>query len=373
MSSTLNPRPGMTVLLVGTKRGLFLVSSTDRREWEIIPTSLGATAYGGGRIFYAALDQRTTTPRLFAADNGDFFGSFLRYSDDFGQTWQEPEQGIKFAEGSGQKLTNIWTVVPGRANEPGVVYAGTDPASLWVSRDSGVTWTLNDGLATHPTREQWQPGAGGLCLHTIIPDYSDAARMWVGISAVGCLRTVDGGNSWSFANKGTRADFSPDKFPEFGQCLHRMVQHPTQPDRLYQQNHCGVYTTTNAGDEWVDVRANLPSDFGFPIALDSHHPDTFYVVVEGEARTNIGEQFIVYRTDDVGKTWTSLTNGLPAGPGVRLGVLRHGMCSDSHDPCGVYVGTNTGQLFASNDRGDSWNLIADYLPTIFSVNAVVLE
>lgn len=360
------------MLLVGTKRGLFLLTSTDRREWEVVPTSLGATAYGGGRVFYAALDQRTATPRLFAADNGDFFGSFLRYSDDFGQTWHEPEQGIKFAEESGKKLTNIWTITPAGADQPNVVYAGVDPASLWVSRDGGVTWAINEGLANHPTNDQWQPGAGGLCLHTIIPDYSNPERMWVGISAVGCMRTTDGGASWTFANRGTRADFAPEKYPEFGQCLHRMIQHPTQPDTLYQQNHCGVYRTSSAGDQWEDVRGTLPSDFGFPIALDPHHPDTFYVVVESDARNNIGEQFTVYRTQDAGDHWEALTEGLPSGPGVRLGVLRHGMSNDTHDPCGLYVGTNTGQVFASQDRGDSWRLIADYLPTIYSVNAVVL-
>jgi hypothetical protein len=196
--------------------------------------------------------------------------------------------------------------------------------------------------------------------------------MWLGISAAGCLRSEDGGGSWTFANKGTRADFQPEKYPEFGQCLHRMVQHPTQPDVLYQQNHCGVYKTANAGDEWVDLRSNLPSDFGFPIALDPRHPETFYVIVENEARANFGNQFTIYRTQDAGERWEALTNGLPAGANVRLGVLRHGMCSDSHDPCGIYVGTNTGQLFASTDRGDSWSLIADYLPTIYSVTAAVL-
>jgi hypothetical protein len=363
----------MTVLMVGTKRGLFLMTSEDRLQWEIVPTALGATAYGGGRIFFAALDQRGTTPRLFAADNGDFFGSFLRYSDDFGQTWHEPERGIQFPEESGKKLVNIWTVVPGRASQPGVVYAGVDPADLWISEDGGVTWDLNEALANHPTREQWNPGAGGLCLHTIIPDYADPTRMWLGISAVGCLRSEDGGHSWTFANKGTRADFQPEKYPEFGQCLHRMVQHPTQPEVLYQQNHCGVYKTANAGDEWEDLKANLPGDFGFPIALDPHHPDTFYVVVENEARANYGDQFTIYRTQNAGAEWEALTEGLPAGPGVRLGVLRHGMCNDSHDPCGVYVGTNTGQLFASADRGDSWRLIADYLPSIYSVTATVIE
>ena len=359
--------PGTLLLMVGTKRGLFLLTSRDRKTWEVEATTLK-----GHRVFYATLDQRSGH-RLFAADNGDFFGTFLRYSDDFGSTWHEPEQGIQFPEDSQQKLENIWVIEPGRPNEPGTVYAGVDPASLWVSTDSGMHWELNAGLANHPTRESWSPGAGGLCLHSIVADPSNASRMWVGISAVGCMRTDDGGQSWVFANKNTRADFLPDKYPEFGQCIHRLVQHPTQPDVLYQQNHCGVYKTTNAGEEWTDIQQNLPSQFGFPIALDVHHPETVFVVVEDPlARHNLDRQFTVYRTQDAGQSWHPLTEGLPGGPGVRLGVLRHAMCADTHDPCGIYVGTNTGQLFASQDRGNSWRLIADFLPSIYSVTATIL-
>jgi hypothetical protein len=357
-------------VFAGTKRGLFVLSSRDREHWTCEPSALK-----GNRVYWAALDQRDSTkgPRLFATDNGDFFGTFLRYSDDFGQTWQEAERGIQFPENTDRKLNNIWTIVPGRASEPDTVYAGIDPASLWVSRDRGVTWELNTALESHPTREHWNPGAGGLCLHTIIPDPSNAARMWIGISAVGCMRTDDGGRSWVFANKGTRADFMPEKYPEWGQCIHRLVQHPTQPNVLYQQNHCGIYKTTNAGDEWTDIQGTLPSDFGFPIALDTHHPDTVFVIVEDQfGRNNVGQQFTVYRTRDGGGSWKALTEGLPGGPGVRLGVLRHGMSTDAHDPCGVYVGTNTGQLFASRDGGDSWNLIADFLPPIFGVTTAVI-
>jgi hypothetical protein len=364
--STTYPQ-GTIVVLVGTKRGLFVLSSQDRTRWDITPPTLK-----GRRIFHAILDQRNGQ-RLFAAENGDFFGSFLRYSDDFGVTWHEPQRGIQFPEGSREKLTNIWVIEPGRANEPGVIYAGIDPASLWVSADSGVTWELNAALANHPTRERWEPGAGGLCLHTIVPDPSDSARMWIGISAVGCLRTDDGGQSWVFANKNVRAGFLPDPYPEFGQCIHRFVQHPDQPDVLYQQNHCGIYKSTNAGDDWIDIQHNLPSEFGFPIALDVHHPDTLFVVVEDpESRNNIGQHFSVYRTQDAGERWEPSTEGLPAGPGVMLGVLRHAMCADTQDPCGVYVGTNTGQLFASNNRGDSWQLIADFLPPIYSVTTAVI-
>ena len=353
-----------TVLCVGTKRGLFLISSRDRVTWNIEPVSLK-----GKRIFHAILDQRNGQ-RLFAAENGDFFGSFIRYSDDFGQTWQEPERGIQFPQNGSLKLKNIWVIEPGRSSEPDLVYAGVDPASLWISADSGQTWEPNEALLTHSTRERWEPGAGGLCLHTIVPDPSNSSRMWLGISAVGCIRTDDGGRNWRFVNKNTRASFLPDPYPEFGQCIHRFVQHPTRPDVLYQQNHCGIYKTTNAGDDWTDIQHNLPSEFGFPIAIDVHHPDTLFVIVEDpEARQNVDDQFTVYRTRDGGESWEPCTQGLPAGPGVRLGVLRHAMCTDTHEPCGVYVGTNTGQLFASRDQGEHWELIADFLPTIYSVTA----
>jgi len=359
---------GTVLVLVGTKRGLFLLSSRDRERWDI-----EATALQGRRIFYAILDQRAGH-RMFAADNGDFFGTFVRYSDDFGQTWQTPEQGIEFSEESGEKLENIWTIEAGRQNEPGTFYAGIDPASLWVSVDNGEHWHANAGLLNHPTRKTWQPGAGGLCLHTVIADPTNSQRMWVGISAVGCMRTDDGGESWVFANKNTRAGFQPDIYPEYGQCLHRMLQHPTNPDILYQQNHCGIYKSLNAGDDWIDIQHNLPSEFGFPIALDAHHPDTVFVIVEnGEGRNNVGDQFTVYRTENGGEQWQPLTEGLPAGRGVRLGVLRHGMCADTFDPCGVYVGTNTGQVFATHDRGDTWQLIADFLPAVYSVKTFVVE
>jgi hypothetical protein len=363
------PRSGETVVLLGTKRGLFVLRSHDRVEWECVPAGLEAT-----HVYNATLDQRGGRQRIFAADNGDFFGTFLRYSDDFGQTWTEPERGIQFPEESGLSLKNIWTIEPGRRSEPDVVYAGVDPASLWVSEDAGVTWSLNAGLAQHPTREQWNPGAGGLCLHTIVPDYAHPERMWVGISAVGCLRTDDNGQSWQFMNKNTRAGFMPDPYPEFGQCLHRMTQSPTQPNVLYQQNHCGVYKSEDGGESWIDIQRDLPSEFGFPIALDPGHPDTVFVIVEEPmGRFNVGENFTVYRTQDGGESWQPLTNGLPHGPGVRLGVLRHGMATDSHESCGVYVGANTGQLFASTDAGENWRVIADYLPPIYSVNVAVIE
>lgn len=364
-SSAGYPR-GTNVLLVGTKRGLFLLTSKDRRNWTVEKQMLQ-----GSRIFNAVLDQRNGG-RIFAADNGDFFGSFLKYSDDFGETWKEPEKGIQFSKESGQKLENIWIIQPGHLHDPQTIYVGVDPASLWVSRDGGETWEPNQALLNHPTRKDWGPGAGGLCLHSIVPDYSNPDRIWIGSSAVGCMRTDDGGNTWVHANKNTRAGFLPNIYPEYGQCIHRLIQHPTKPDILYQQNHCGVYRSENGGEDWIDIQGTLPSEFGFPIALDANRPDTIFTIVEGQARANISDHFTVYRSQDAGTTWEPMTNGLPSGQGVKLGVLRHGMCADALDPCGVYVGTNTGQLFATADRGESWNLIADFLPSIYSVNIAVV-
>jgi hypothetical protein len=358
---------GTIILLVGTKRGLFLLTSKDRRSWSIEEPSLAAS-----RVFNATLDQRSGS-RIFAADNGSFFGSYLRYSDDFGQKWETPEQGIQFPESSEQSLKNIWIVEPGRLNEPDTVYAGVDPASLWISTDRGQSWDLQPGLESHPTRERWQPGAGGLCLHSIVPDYSNSERMWIGISAVGCVRTEDNGKTWEFANKNTRAGFLPDPYPEYGQCIHRLIQHPTRPDSLYQQNHCGIYKSENAGRDWIDIQRDLPSEFGFPIAVDRHNPETIFVIVENpEPRNNFPDEFVVFRSEDAGDTWERMTEGLPAAKQVSLGVLRHGMTTDGLEECGVYVGTTTGQLFASPDRGGSWQLLADFLPPIYSVNTAVI-
>lgn len=360
---------GTVLLLAGTKRGLFLLSSKDRREWTV-----EAQPIKGTRVYNAFLDTRNGR-RMWAADNGDFFGNFLRYSDDFGDTWQEPSQGIQFSEDSGLTLKNLWVVQPGRESEPHTVYCGVDPATLWVSTDNGETWDPDPGLMNHPTRDRWGPGAGGLCLHSIVPDYSNPDRMWVGISAVGVMRTDDGGKSWTHVNKNTRAGFQPDIYPEYGQCVHRVIQHPTKPDTLYQQNHCGVYMSENGGDDWLDIQGSLPSEFGFPCAVDPQNPETIFTIVEDGmgGRSNFPGQFTVYRTKDAGKNWEELTNGLPSGEGVRLGVLRHGMCTDALEPCGVYVGTNTGQILASSDRGDSWQLVADFLPPVFSVNVAVLN
>jgi photosystem II stability/assembly factor-like uncharacterized protein len=352
---------GTVMLVVGTRRGLFLVTSQDRQRWQIEATKLETLP---SRIYHATFDPRNNY-RLFVADNGDFFGSFVRYSDDFGQSWHEPRQGLQFPQGGKHKLNDIWVIEPGRPDEPGVVYAGTDPASLWISTDYGETWEVNEALLAHPDYELWPPGHAGTCLHSIITDPTNPSRMWVAISGGGCLRTDDGGQSWRALNQDSEQQ-------EIGLGSHRLIQHPTQSAILYRQDRRSIFKSLDAGETWLDIRSNLPSGFGFPLALDQHHPETlFAVVTDPHIRRNIGNQFAIYRTCNAGETWETLTNGLPSGPGVRLKVLRHALCTDTLNPCGVYAGTDTGQLFASSSRGESWKMIADYLPPIFSVTATL--
>jgi hypothetical protein len=273
-----------------------------------------------------------------------------------------------------EKLNKVWHILPGRESEPGVLYAGAQPATLFISTDRGESWTLNEGLYDHPQRGSWNPGAGGLCLHTILLDPKNPKRMFVAISAAGCYRSDDGGGTWAPYNKNVRADFNPDRFPEFGQCVHKMAFHPSRPELIYQQNHCGVYRSDNAGEDWLDIGdGRLPSRFGFPIVVHPHDPLTVYVVLEqsDEYRMSVDGKFAVWRSRDAGESWQRLTAGLPEN--AHLVVLRDAMATDTLEDAGLYVGTDTGQLFYSRDAGDTWELLADYLPPILSVETAVVS
>jgi photosystem II stability/assembly factor-like uncharacterized protein len=273
-----------------------------------------------------------------------------------------------------EKVLKVWHIEPGRGEEADVLYAGIQPAALFRSADRGESWELMEGLYDHPQRGKWNPGAGGLCLHTILLDPTNPRRMYVAVSAAGCYRTDDGGATWQPMNKNVLADFSPEKFPEFGQCVHKMAMHPGNPQVLFQQNHCGVYRSDNAAEDWVDIGdGKLPSRFGFPIAVHPHEPETVYVALEesDQYRVSLEGHFAVWRSRNAGGSWEKLTKGLPER--AHLVCLREAMATDSLEDAGIYIGTSTGQIFFSRDSGDSWELLADYLPPVLSVEASVLQ
>ncbi|HZW85780.1 MAG TPA: sialidase family protein, partial [Nitrososphaerales archaeon] len=262
-----------------------------------------------------------------------------------------------------------WHVEPGLEDEPDVLYLGVAPACLFKSKDGGSTWSPNQAMMKHPTRKKWAPGAGGLCLHSIILREKNPKRMHVAISAVGTMATNDGGENWEFQNKNVRADFYPNKFPVFGQCVHKIVRNQARPNVIYQQNHCGQYRSDNDGKDWVDISEGLPSRFGFPIAVDANEPKRIYTTpLAGDFnRVPPKNHFAVWVSDDSGKSWEAKDKGLP-NPSYFT-TLREGMAADDADPCGVAVGTSTGHLFFSRNQGENWSTLADTLPPVLSVSA----
>lgn len=379
------------LILVGTTKGGFIFESDEKRKkWE-----MSDILFKGWNVMHMQMDPRDQ--RLYAATSHFVYGPTIHHSDDLGNTWTQAKESPALSRGSKsgrpastmdeafiseggesikekpEKMIKVWNIKPGRASEPNVLYAGAQPASLFVSKDRGDTWTLNESLYDHPQRGEWGPGAGGLTLHTILLDPTNDQRMYIAVSAAGCYRTDDGGVTWKPYNKNVRADFMPDKYPEFGQCVHKMTMHPATPNVLYQQNHCGVYRSDNFGEDWVDIgEGKLPTPFGFAIGVHPTDPRTIYTVPEEsqEYHISVDGQFAVWRSRDAGNSWEKLTKGLPER--AHVDVLREAMGLDSFEDAGVYVGTNTGQLFYTRDSGDNWELLADFLPPIQSVEAAVI-
>jgi hypothetical protein len=370
-SKQLSVKDGDVLLLVGTMKGLFLFRSGGaRRRWES-----GGPHFPGRSVYAAAYDGREGRHRIWAAPASMHFGSELCSSDDFGRRWDQPEiPRVRFPEQAGKSLANIWQIASGPPREPDTLYCGVEPAALFESRDAGTTWSLNEGLWNHPHRAQWQPGGGGLCLHTILPDPAGRGRLTVAISTGGVYRSEDGGKSWAARNSGVRAEFLPDKHPEFGQCVHKIVHHPSRPDRLFLQNHWGLYRSDDAGDSWRDIARGVPSDFGFSMAMHPGDPDTVFIVpIESDGFRCVPEgKLRVYRTRDAGRSWKPMTRGLPQKNAFET-VLRDAMGTDLLDPAGVYFGTRSGKLFASRDDGRSWDLIAEGLPPVVAVKAVIVD
>jgi hypothetical protein len=366
---------GDVLVLIGTMKGAFLLrSGPDRAAFE-----LTGPHFPGHEVYSMAADTRGGRTRLLAGTSSMHWGAVVRASDDLGATWTDPDEGnVRFPDGTDAALARVWQLTPaGGPGRPDVVYAGAEPAALFRSDDRGVTFELVRELWDHPHRPRWQPGGGGMCMHSVVLDPDDPARMWVAVSTAGVYRSDDGGATWSARNNGVRADFLPDKHPEFGQCVHKIALAAGRPDRLYLQNHWGLYRSDDAGDSWHDIAAadgdGPPSDFGFPMVASPADPDTAWIFPlhsDGLRCAPDGRPF-VWQTRDAGKSWRAQGDGLPERD-AWLTVLRDGFATDGADPAGLYFGTRTGEVYASADAGEHWRPLAEHLPPVVCVKATVL-
>ncbi len=365
-------------VLVGTRKGAFVLTSDERRErWQV-----AGPHFGGWEIYHVA-GSPADPDRLYASQSGGWFGQVIQRSDDGGATWEpvgkefiyDGEPGThQWYDGTPHpwEFERVWHLEPSPV-DPDTVYAGVEDAGLFRSTDGGGSWQELPGLRNQASAPSWQPGAGGLCLHTIVLDPRDPARMFAAISAAGVFKTDDGGKTWRPANRGLQSEGIPDPDAEAGHCVHRLAMHPSRPDVLFMQKHWDVMRSDDAGESWHEVSGNLPSDFGFPIAVHAHEPDTVYVVPitsdslhyppEGKLR--------VYRSRSGGNEWEPLTQGLPQQD-CYVNVLRDAMAVDSLESCGVYFGTSGGQVYASADAGDHLAPIVRDLPAVLSVEVQVL-
>jgi photosystem II stability/assembly factor-like uncharacterized protein len=384
---------GDVLLLAGTMKGAFVLrSDKGRQDWEV-----GGPYFPGRAIYAMAYDDRKGRSRLWAAVNSSYWGSYLSSSDDFGKTWTEPETyGIKFpqkeptpaapmqdanpdanpATDADPSLKQIWQIALGHPDEPDTLYAGVEPAALFKSTDAGESWSLVKGLYDHPHRAQWMPGGGGLCLHTILPDPSNKKRLFVAISTGGVYRTDDGGDNWQPRNVGVRAQFLPpdQQYPEWGQCVHKIVSHPANPQRLFLQNHWGLYKSDDGGDSWNDIANGVPSDFGFAMEVDPNEPGSVFIIPleSDEFRCTPEGKLRVYRTRNGGESWDATSKGLPQENALET-VLRDGLSADGLKPTGMYFGTRSGKLFGSRDAGESWTAILESLPPVVCVKTAVVQ
>ncbi|MFD5116382.1 WD40/YVTN/BNR-like repeat-containing protein [Streptomyces sp. NPDC058220] len=356
------------LLTVGTRKGLFIGRRHSGR-WEFDGPHFNAQA-----VYSIGIDTRRAVPRLLVGGDSAHWGPSVFHSDDLGVSWTEPSApAVKFPKDTGASLERVWQLHPAGPATPDTVYAGTEPAALFRSDDGGETFQLVRPLWEHPTRSRWVPGGGGEAVHTVVTDHRDPKAVTVAVSTAGVFRSRDGGESWAPSNQGVSAVFLPDPHPEFGQCVHKIAQDAGDLDRLYLQNHWGVFRSDDAGGRWTDIGAGLPSDFGFTVAAHPHRADVAYVFpINADAdRVPAGRRCRVYRTQDAGGSWEPLSAGLPEGDHFGT-VLRDAMCTDDADPAGVYFGNRNGEVFASADDGDSWQQLASHLPDVLCVRAATL-
>lgn len=353
------------VLCIGTKKGLFVVEAPkNRRKFSL------RGPFGPGVAVYSALIDTRGTPRVYASSCNPFFGMKVLVSTDLGKKFKETKSAPAFPKEDGRALANIWSIEPGADKKE--LLCGVEPASLFRSTDAGDSWEMVPGISNHEHARKWHPGNGGLCMHTIV---RDGNRVHLGISTGGHYLSEDGGQTYSASNKGVAAGFVPDPYPEFGQCVHKIATHPDAPGRLYMQNHggfpdhpgIGVLRSDDHGHTWHSIAEGLPSDFGFPIVVHPHDPDTVYVVpLEPATRTCPGGAPAVWRSENGGGAWKRLAKGFPKKE-TFFTVLRDAMDIDDRKSPALYFGTTTGQLWIGRDGGEDWTCLFDSLPPIHCV------
>ena len=366
-------------VLVGTRKGAFVLTADgSRRDWQV-----SGPHFAGWEIYHVA-GSPADPNRLYASQSSGWFGQVVQRSDDGGRTWA-PQPGTFSYEGEvgphqyydgtprPWSFTRVWHFEPTR-EDPDTVYAGVEDAALFRTTDGGASWQELPALRQHRTGPDWAPGAGGMCLHTIILDPKKADRIYAAISAAGVFRSDDAGASWRPINQGLHSEGIPDQQAEVGHCVHHVAQHPDRPDVLYMQKHWDVMRSNDSGESWTEISGNLPTDFGFPIAVHAHEPDTVYVLpITSDANHVVMDgKLRVYRSRTGGHEWEPLTAGLPQ-QNCYVNVLRDAMAVDTLDECGLYFGTTGGQVYASADSGDSWAPIVRDLPAVLSVEVQTLS
>jgi photosystem II stability/assembly factor-like uncharacterized protein len=369
---------GRVRVLVGTRKGAFILTSdAGRTKWNV-----QGPLFPGWEMYH--LKGSPMNPdRIYASQSSGWFGQLIQRSDDGGHSWNAMDNAFVYDGIAGTHMwydgtphpwefKRVWHLEPS-LTEPDTVFAGAEDAALFKSVDGGASWTELSGLRNHGTGAQWQPGAGGLCLHTIVQDPTDAQRLFIAISAAGAFRTTDGGVTWQPVNKGLRSGEIPDGDAEVGHCVHRLAMHRSNPQRLYMQKHWDVMRSDDGGDSWYEISGNLPTDFGFPIDVHAHEPQTIYVVPITSDHHHFPPdgKLRVYRSRTGGHEWEALGQGLPEA-NCYVNVLRDAMAVDTLDECGVYFGTTGGQVYVSPDGGDHWQAIVHDLPPVLSVEVQTL-